>query len=79
VRYLLGSLDVAADRLWGHLVEHKHGPSVLAALKRIRGRYPHQVGVFVVLDNLSAHFTPAIRAWAAANRVRLVPVPTYAS
>jgi transposase len=79
VRYLLANLDVAADRLWGQLVEHKDGPSVLAALKRIRARYPHQVAVFVVVDNLSAHFTPQIRAWAAANRVRLVPVPTYAS
>jgi transposase len=79
VRYLLGSLDVAADRLQGHLVEHKDGPGVLNAFKRIRAHYPSQVAVFVVLDNLSAHFTPQIRAWAAANRVRLVPVPTYAS
>jgi transposase len=79
VRYLLGSLDVGADRLSGHLIKHKDGPSVLAALKRIRARYPRQVGVLVVLDNLSAHWTPAIRTWAKANRVRLVPVPTYAS
>ncbi len=52
---------------------------MLAALKRIRARYPDQVGIFVVLDNLSAHFTPQIRVWAGANRVRLVPTPTYAS
>jgi transposase len=79
VRYLLASYDVSADRLHGRLVEHKDGPTTLAALKRIRARYPDQVGIFVVLDNLSAHFTPQIRAWAAANRVRLVPTPTYAS
>jgi transposase len=79
VRYLLASYDVGADRLAGRLVEHKDGPSTLAALKRIRARYPDQVGIFVVLDNLSAHFTPQIRSWAAANRVRLVPTPTYAS
>jgi transposase len=79
VRYLLADYEVGADRLAGRLVEHKDGPSVLAALKRIRARYPHRVGIFVVLDNLSAHFTPPIRAWATANRVRLVPVPTYAS
>jgi transposase len=79
VRYLLGSLDVGADRLQGGLIEHKDGPSVLAALKRLRARYPHTVGIFVVMDNLSAHWTPAIRAWAKANRVHLVPVPTYAS
>jgi transposase len=79
VRYLLAGYDVGADRLWGRLVEHKDGPTTLAALKRIRGRYPDQVGIFVVMDNLSAHFTPQIRAWAAANRIHLVPTPTYAS
>jgi transposase len=79
VRYLLGSYDVGADRLAGHLVEHKDGPTTLTALKRLRARYPCQVGIFVVMDNLSAHFTPQIRAWAASNRVRLVPTPTYAS
>jgi transposase len=79
VRYLLGSFDVGADRLHGHLVEHKDGASVLAALRRLRARYPRQVAIFVVMDNLSAHWTPQIRAWAHAHRVRLVPVPTYAS
>jgi hypothetical protein len=79
VRYLLANYDVGVDRLAGHLVCRKDGPTVLAALKRIRARYPDQVGIFVVLDNLSAHFTPQIRAWAHANRVHLVPTPTYAS
>ena len=79
VRYLLGSLDVGTDRLSGHLICHKDGPTTLAALKRLRGRYPDQVFIFVVMDNLSAHWTPQIRAWAQAHRVRLVPVPTYAS
>jgi transposase len=79
VRYLLASYDVGDDRLQGQLVEHKDGPTTLAALKRLRARYPHTVGIFVVMDNLSAHFTPQIRAWAKANRVRLMPTPTYAS
>jgi len=79
VRYLLGSLDVGSDRLAGGLIAHKDGPSVLGALKRIRARYPSPMAIFVVMDNLSAHWTPQIRAWATANRVRLVPVPTYAS
>jgi hypothetical protein len=79
VRYLLAGYDVGADRLAGRLVEHKDGPTTLQALKRIRARYPDQVGIFVVLDNLSAHFTPQIRTWARTNRVRLVPTPTYAS
>jgi transposase len=79
VRYLLGGYDLGADRLWGHLVERKDGPTTLRALKRLRARYPRGVGIFVVLDNLSAHFTPQIRAWASAHRVRLIPTPTYAS
>jgi transposase len=79
VRYLLGCYDVGADWLAGRLVEHKDGPTTLAALKRIRARYPDKVGIFVVVDNLSAHFTPQIRAWAGASRVHLVPTPTYAS
>src|SRR6266536_1359261 len=28
---------------------------------------------------LSSHWTPEIRAWAAANNLELVPTPTYAS
>jgi transposase len=62
VRYLLGCHDVGADWLAGRLVEHKDGPTTLAALKRIRARYPDKVGIFVFVDNLSAHFTPQIRA-----------------
>jgi hypothetical protein len=58
VRYLLADYDVGADRLAGRLVEHKDSPTTLGALKRIRARYPHKVGIFMVLDNLSAHFTP---------------------
>lgn len=55
VRYLLGKFDVGADRLSGHLIQHKDGPSVLGALKRIRARYPQAIGVVEVQDNLSAH------------------------
>jgi hypothetical protein len=47
VRYLLGCYDVGADRLAGRLVEHKDGPTTLAALKRIHARYPDRVGIFV--------------------------------
>ena len=79
VRYLLATYDVGADRLHGRLIRHKDGPTILAALKRLRGRYPDQVAMFIVMDNLSAHWTPQIRGWAAAHRVRLIPTPTYAS
>jgi DDE superfamily endonuclease len=67
VRYLLGSYDVGTDQLSGTLVAHKDGATVLSVLKGIRARYPEAIGVFVVMDNLSAHWTPAIRGWASAT------------
>jgi hypothetical protein len=37
------------------------------------------VRIYWIQDNLSCHWTPAIRTWAALNNVELVPTPTYAS
>ena len=35
--------------------------------------------VYIVMDNLSAHWTPDIRRWAVNNNVGLLPTPTNAS
>ena len=48
-------------------------------LKAIRRRYPIEVTVYIVMDNLSAHWTPAIRKWAVDHNVGLLPTPTNAS
>jgi transposase len=81
VRHLFGAYDVGADHLWGALRAKKDASVVLAFLKDIRRRYPPDTTVYIVMDNLSAHWTPDIRAWAAdpANNVALLPTPTYAS
>lgn len=81
VRYLFGAYDVGADKLWGALRAKKDASVVLAFLKDIRRRYPPERTVYIVMDNLSAHWTPDIRAWAAdtTNNVALLPTPTYAS
>jgi transposase len=42
-------------------------------------RYRRRQRVYVVMDNLSTHWTSDIRQWATDNRVELVPTPTYAS
>jgi transposase len=79
-RKLLGAYDVGADRLWGHVEAGRvTGEVVLQFLKDIRRRYPAEVTVYIVMDNLSAHWTPAIRQWATANNVGLLPTPTNAS
>lgn len=81
VRYLFGAYDVGGDKLWGVLRAKKDASVVLAFLKDIRRRYPAEVTVYIVMDNLSAHWTLAIRSWAAdvTNNVALLPTPTYAS
>lgn len=52
---------------------------VLEFLRDIRRRYPAEVMVYIVMDNLSAHWTPDIRRWAVDNNVGLLPTPTNAS
>ena len=52
---------------------------VLEFLADIRRRYPPEVTVYIVMDNLSAHWTADIRQWAINNNVGLLPTPTNAS
>lgn len=79
VRYLFGAYDVHADRLHGRLRAHKNAGEVLAFFKQIRMRYARRLRIYLVMDNLSTHKTPAIREWVQANNVELVFTPTYAS
>ncbi len=79
VRYLFGAYDVHADHLMGRLREHKSARDVQGFLQTIRMRYPRRRRIYLVMDNLSTHWTKDIRAWAHANNVELVATPTYAS
>lgn len=79
VRYLFGAYDVHQDRLFGRLRERKAARDVLGFLKTVRMRYRPGVRIYLVMDNLSTHWTKDIRAWAEASNVELVPTPTYAS
>ena len=79
-RKLLGAYDIGADRLWGKVEKRRvTGKVVLEFLTDIRRRYPAEVTVYIVMDNLSAHWTPEIRRWALNNNVGLLPTPTNAS
>src|SRR5947207_7526697 len=48
-------------------------------MRQIRLAYPARRPIYWIQDNLSANWVPAIRAFAAANRIELIPTPTYAS
>jgi DDE superfamily endonuclease len=79
IRYFHGCYSLGDDKLWGVTRRRKGGDHTLAALKSIRAARPDGAPIYVILDNLSANKTPAIRAWAARNKVELCFTPTNAS
>ncbi|MFE9694384.1 IS630 family transposase [Micromonospora sp. NPDC005806] len=79
IRYFHGCYSLGDDQLWGVMRRRKGGDHSLTALKSIRAARPDGAPIYVILDNLSANKTPAIRAWAARNKVELCLTPTQAS
>jgi transposase len=79
IRYFHGCYSLGDDRLWGITRRRKGADHTLAALKSIRAARPDDAQLYVILDNLSANKTPAIRRWAQRNKVELCLTPTSAS
>ena len=79
VRYGFGALDVHKDRLRLRLMRRRRGQDTLAFMRQIRLCYPRRIRLYWIQDNLSANWTPDIRAFADHNNIELVPLPTYAS
>ena len=48
-------------------------------MAQIRAAIPARRRIYWIQDNLSANWTPDIRAFAAGHRIELVATPTYAS
>jgi transposase len=78
-RYVFGAYDVHADRLRVRLRPRRAGSDMLTFMRQIRFAYPTRQRIHWIQDNLSANWVPTIRSFAAANRIELVPTPTYAS
>ncbi|HEV2769566.1 MAG TPA: IS630 family transposase, partial [Solirubrobacteraceae bacterium] len=79
VRYVMGAYDVHDDRLRVRLRPRRRGQDNLAFMRQIRTAIPARRPIYWIQDNLSANWTPDIRAYAAANKIELVATPTYAS
>jgi hypothetical protein len=58
--------------------ERKGADHTLAALKTIRAARPDGAPIYVILDNLPANKTPAIRRWAKRNKAEPCLTPTQA-
>ena len=79
IRYFHGCYCLGDDQLWGVMRRRKGADHTLTALKAVRAARPDGAPVDVILDNLSANKTAAIRGWAARNKVWLCFTPTSAS
>jgi len=78
VGHYFGAYDVHSDVLFGGHRLAKTTTEALAFYKSMRRRYTDHLRIYLVNDNLSLHWTPLIRAWAAAHNGDLVPTPTSA-
>ena len=67
------------DQLRGITGEHKGAGHTLAALKSVRAARPDGYRLFVIMDNLAANKTPAIRRWARRENAGLCFTPANAS
>ena len=79
IRYFHGCYSLDDDQLLGVTRRRKGADHTLAALKSIRAARPGGHRLYVILDNLPANKTPAIRRWAARASVELCFTPTNAS
>jgi transposase len=79
VTSLFAALNVATGEVTQESRQRHTGADFLAFLRRIERAYPGQ-DLHVVLDNVSTHKTPAVRAWLQRHpRVTLHFTPTSAS
>lgn len=77
--YYFLALNVHRQRLSGEVWKTKHAVNWLEFMRRERARHPRKHLMYWIQDNNSNHWTPEIRRWARANRVRLVATATRAS
>ena len=69
---------ITAFATWSLSKPREHLLAALDLLTALRHRWPGEK-LHLVMDNFSPHRHPTVRAWAAANDVELVFLPTYGS
>jgi transposase len=77
-RALFGALDYASGQLSWQVGEHKNGEAFAAFLAHVAQTWPDD-DLLLVMDNVSYHRAPAVRAWWAAQAGRVIPfwLPVY--
>ncbi|WP_461125010.1 IS630 family transposase [Saccharothrix stipae] len=78
VMHMLAALDLTTGKIHYRIRRRKRHGELLELLRSLRTRWPDQ-RLHLVMDNFSPHRHPDVHAWAAANDVELVFLPTYSS
>ena len=78
-RQFLCAFNYHHGTFFGRLRRRKLSKNILSFFIELRRHYPAEQRMYIIMDNLSAHWTPDIVEWARGNRVTLVPTPTNAS
>jgi transposase len=83
VRHLFAALDLAKDKLYGHIKPIKRRTQFLEFCRYLRTLYPPEVRIAIVCDNFSPHLTTKkcqrVGTWATANNVEIAYTPTNSS
>jgi transposase len=83
VRHLFAALDLARDKLYGHITRRKRRTQFLAFRRYLRSLYPAAVRIAIICDNFSPHLSTRtddrVGRWAAANNVEVAYTPFYGS
>ncbi|MFC3578112.1 hypothetical protein ACFOZ0_33630 [Streptomyces yaanensis] len=78
--HLFAALDLARDKLYGHIEPLKRRTQFLEFCRYLRTRYPPTVRIAIICDNFSPHLTTkkcqVVGTWAAANNVEIACTPT---
>ncbi|MFD5988564.1 IS630 family transposase [Streptomyces cyaneofuscatus] len=83
VRHLFAALDLARDKLYGHIKPIKKRTQFLEFCRYLRSLYPPETRIAIVCDHFSPHLTTKtcqrVGTWAAANNVEIAYTPTNSS
>jgi transposase len=77
-RAVFGALDYASGQIAWQLTPQKGGDAFATFLEQIAQTWPMEP-LILVMDNVSYHRSPVVRAWWAAQRGRVTPLwlPVY--
>jgi transposase len=83
VRHLIAALDLARDKMYGHVTRRKGRTQFLAFCRYLRSLYPTEVRIAIVCDNFSPHLSTRndsrVGDWATVNNVEIAYTPFYCS